>query len=244
MNPKRPWLKLYNSLSTDSAVQALSHLEFKVWIFTLIAANVEGRNGLVRDAVNTIASLSTTRRDAVANALGSLQDREMIARSSRDITVKHWSRYQAPAPMTRAETADDRSRDNAPLELEKEREEKYMPSQAEQNAMRKQAEDIFASVTGLSAPTRKKEAGELWWVPLRELCTLAQWKPDWTERLIRRSIDELKASGMNIGSPKSLVKQARSIVAKANMNAQKPDTNGKDRDIVGWDRFTGEVLYS
>ena len=84
------------------------------------------------------------------------------------------------------------------------------------NDVRKVAEERFTHRTNLE-PTylAKKEAGALWWNPLREICQLVEWRPDDVVLLIDYAIDRAKELDCQISSPKSIIKFARAIVGEA-----------------------------
>lgn len=91
------------------------------------------------------------------------------------------------------------------------------PSQKEMNAIRKELEVHFLTKTNLPAPNTRteaarKEAGKLWYTPLREIAELSGWNCDVGRSLIDEALLELK--GLTISDPKSILKTVRSIYAK------------------------------
>lgn len=86
-------------------------------------------------------------------------------------------------------------------------------SKAEQDAVRKTVEEHFKALTSLTVPPNKKEAGELWWAPLREICALVDWVPGIGIELLAVCVQRAKQNRTEIASPKSIIKYARSIRA-------------------------------
>ena len=86
-------------------------------------------------------------------------------------------------------------------------------SKAEQDAVRKTMEEHFKALTSLTSPPNKKEAGELWWAPLREACDLVDWLPDVGKELLGASVQRAKQNCTEVASPKSIIKYARAIRA-------------------------------
>ena len=250
MSDSMKWIKLSTNLLTDPKFVKLSPGTWAFWVRLLLVVGVHGHAGRVETpSLTRAASMlnadpryfeSHLRKLAKLNVLRW----ETKADGGLNIEVVNWRKYQS-SPGGYMETPTGRLEETR-IEKKKDGEPSSpVLSRDDQNNVRSHAEGVFKTVTGLEPPVRKKEAGELWWTPLRELCELAQWKPEWVERLIRRAIDELAAGAYNIGSPKSLLKTARSIVARANIRQ-----NGKDvtvletREVIGWDRFSGELLFA
>lgn len=86
-------------------------------------------------------------------------------------------------------------------------------SKAEQDAARKTLEEHFKVLTSLTVPPSKKEAGELWWVPLREVCALVDWVPGVGMDLLAACVQRAKQNRTEVASPKSIIKYARGIRA-------------------------------
>ena len=259
MNPKRPWLKLYTGMAIDPDIHALTPLEFKIWIFTLIAASEADRGGLIPDAINTIAHTARTRRDAVENAIGSLRDREMISGSSRDIRVKGWAKYQAVFPLASEEVRQASTRDNGSLDkIRGERDEKEhidMPEIQSSNDT-SIAQNTLSQVFDLWQRINGKKPSEATMQQLDDFGQLADtfrlslndaspWRQKdgvtWLFTALERGRDGTKTGNISINYVKAIL---RSMCAETQVLDTIKQSNGKDRDIVGWDRFDGHLLYA
>lgn len=87
-----------------------------------------------------------------------------------------------------------------------------------QNKIRKELAEYFSTKTGLEVPVptnekQRREAGSLWYSPIREICELSGWDSYKGKTLIDHSIGRL--DGLTVCSPKSIVKTAKAIVAEA-----------------------------
>lgn len=96
------------------------------------------------------------------------------------------------------------------------------------DALRKSLEAHFSSVTNLPIPktdteARRKEAGRLWYAPLRELAELCGWDEAKAKRLVSEVVKRMKNDRLTISDPNSLVKIARSLAAEVNRAAQVPE---------------------
>ena len=96
------------------------------------------------------------------------------------------------------------------------------------NAARKIAEDKFKAFTSLAIPTRKSEAAELWWYPLREICIAADWDHARIEQIIEESVMRLRDSKLTISSPKSILKTSRAIAAESKNGAGRVKYNADE----------------
>src|SRR3990167_4285887 len=80
--------------------------------------------------------------------------------------------------------------------------------------IRKFAQTKFQAITKLPVPPNGKEAGTLWWTPLREICDLGQWDTSSIASLISASLAKMREGKLTVSSPKSILKVARSVYAE------------------------------
>ena len=80
--------------------------------------------------------------------------------------------------------------------------------------IRKFAQTKFQAITKLPVPPNEKEAGTLWWTPLREICELSQWDTSSIASLISASLAKMREGKLTVSSPKSILKVARSVYAE------------------------------
>jgi len=90
-------------------------------------------------------------------------------------------------------------------------------ARSERDKARDLLQEHFIRRTKLPPPrdateAQKKEAGRLWWTPLREIGDLAGWNVHDGERLIDRALEAL--DGLTISDPNSIIKTARSLKAE------------------------------
>lgn len=78
----------------------------------------------------------------------------------------------------------------------------------------------FIAYTGIPLPSGKQDR-RYWYSRLGELYEIAKRDIDIGKRLIRESVDKLRADDLTISDPGSLVKTARAIMAKKNQPKQK-----------------------
>jgi hypothetical protein len=72
--------------------------------------------------------------------------------------------------------------------------------------------DTFLATTGLKMPHRKSDIG-YWWSSIGELYELADRDVSIGNRLIRQSVEQLRAGKMTFSNPNSILNTARSIAA-------------------------------
>jgi hypothetical protein len=101
-------------------------------------------------------------------------------------------------------------------------------TQVEANEKRKSLEDHFVAISGLKSPvgikSRSKEAGEMWWEPLREYLELCDWDLDRAKQAVVQTIKYMRTrpDPWPVNSPKSTIKTARGIIGKMTKSAPVP----------------------
>ena len=165
-----------------------------------------------------IGKVSEVRRALEARGLISVREsaRGTLHIRVMDLWPENFARYAGRAPAEESASGEKESGEARPAQRK--------PSQ--QDIVRRQAEAAFIASTRLQVPGRKSEAGELWWYPLREICQLAGWEAGRAERLIQRAVTRLRADGLTVSSPKSILKTARAIAAELESG---PIQGGRER---------------
>ena len=100
------------------------------------------------------------------------------------------------------------------------------PPKAEQDRLRKVAENTFKKATGLDPPEptnekRRREAGELWWNPLRMIVEFSTWDDVKLRRMIEEAVFRMQENDLTISSPKSILNSARAIIGEENTGRYK-----------------------
>ena len=73
----------------------------------------------------------------------------------------------------------------------------------------------FQEVTGLKMPRKKSDIG-FWWSNIGEILHIADGDVERGKTIIRGAVEKLKADGLTIGGPESIVKTCRNIAASNN----------------------------
>jgi hypothetical protein len=82
------------------------------------------------------------------------------------------------------------------------------------NTLRKIAEDTFTAETGIFPPKKKSEAGTRWWVPLRQICEIAEWDERRIPLLIRAGIKYQDQNDLSYDAPQSILKAVRYLISQ------------------------------
>ena len=110
---------------------------------------------------------------------------------------------------------------NEPSLEPKEHGDKASPTVSQsKNKVRGELEIHFSEVTGLQRPKtntqkQKREAGSLWWGPLREIAELCEWNTGRSTKLIDTTVEKMKSDKLTIASPKSILNLAKAIMANS-----------------------------
>jgi len=96
-------------------------------------------------------------------------------------------------------------------------------NKSDKDNIRCELEKHFLITTGIPAPRtntdkQKRQAGELWYAPLREIAELTDWNIDASRALINKACIRLK--DVTISSPKSLIKTIHAIIGEESKAAQ------------------------
>lgn len=83
------------------------------------------------------------------------------------------------------------------------------------------AKEKFESLTRIPIPKNAKEAGVLWWNPIREICEMCEWDSRKIDEVITKSIARLREGKLTIASPKSILKTSRAIFGELSGGAKK-----------------------
>ncbi len=113
------------------------------------------------------------------------------------------------------------------------------PPKSEQDRLRKIAEQTFVKATGLDPPdptndAARREAGTLWWSPLRWVVEWSTWDELKIERNINEAVFRMVSSELTISSPKSILNTCRAIKGEENTGrykAQRPSA-GSDAEFL------------
>ena len=86
------------------------------------------------------------------------------------------------------------------------------------NQIRARLEAHFANRSGLATPKTasdkdRRQAGSLWWGPLREIAELTEWDEGNAIWLIDETLDRMRCDRLTVSSPKSILNVAKSIHA-------------------------------
>ena len=97
----------------------------------------------------------------------------------------------------------------------------------EKDRIRKHGEEVFAKLTGLDPPTptnekRRREAGELWWNPLRQICEMVNWDKKRAGGIITEAVTRLRSNDLTISSPKSILQTCTAIMGEIKTGEYKP----------------------
>ena len=96
------------------------------------------------------------------------------------------------------------------------------PKRAEQNDVRARLAESICAVTGLRQPTNGslKSAGTLWWAPIREMCTLADFSHARAYEWMEIAVGRMRRDRLTIASPKSLINVYRAVAGE---NSRRPE---------------------
>jgi hypothetical protein len=201
-----------------------------VSLLLLYGSLVESKKELRCNLVTTGMTLRS-RSDGLQTDLRTLSDAGLLTYriDGEDVvfSITNWAKYQG---------LPERVEEKKKREEEKRREES--PAEPKSSApisdpVRLYAQTTFEKLTGLEPMKRSKEAGELWWAPLREYCQLGKGDTDTIGNLIKQTVAEMKSAGLTISSPKSTIKTARAIAGEWAVKAETPRADWKDGEWPG-----------
>jgi len=90
---------------------------------------------------------------------------------------------------------------------------------SEKDKTRKLLEEHFCKITKIDAPStnndaERKAAGKRWWMPLRRIAALADWKADYACNLITRAVHMLDDKSLTISAPQSILTTVEGLIGK------------------------------
>jgi hypothetical protein len=100
-------------------------------------------------------------------------------------------------------------------------------------------ERYFADKAGKPLPLRetaaqRKEAGALWWNPLREILSLTGQDVGRAQAVVDQTLAYMRAKQWDINDPKSIIRTARSVAGRtASRASPKPAPTGWKSDLTG-----------
>jgi hypothetical protein len=79
------------------------------------------------------------------------------------------------------------------------------------------------SLPKLKTAKQRKEAGALWFAPIREICDLVEWRKDDAQALVDAAMARMDGDKLTIASPKSILKVCQSIIGEVSRGSYKPE---------------------
>jgi hypothetical protein len=170
-----------------------------------------------------VAVDAPTERGATAD--GPTVDGDTVDGSAVCGSAAHGSVLPLPitqSPSTHSREDANASSQAAPAGAPKREPREPSALQAQHNAAQTAVREHFERRTGLAAPEKGTAKGlaTLWWNPIREICTLADWDVGRAVRVVDATLDRLK--GLTVSDPNSIIKTARSVAAERKRQESRP----------------------
>jgi DNA-binding PadR family transcriptional regulator len=134
--------------------------------------------------------------------------KETLPRSEKETNERN---LKKESDCANAQSSPDREPQSVDQQASKP--EKEPTGKIDKRAIRAQLEQHFSDVTTIPKPaptnaTSRREAGALWWKPLKQLADLCEWNEDTCTRLISAVVVYMRSKRLTISSPKSILNTA------------------------------------